>query len=92
MIRLAAQHLLDQQVSDVPAVATELADKGARGRVAAQRERGEIDPGGPALGPPHQVREIGVGEGDPGGAVDERRRLGRSKSQLAHPQLDHVPG
>ena len=92
MRRLAAQHLLDQQVSDVPAVAAELADEGTRGRVATQRKRGEIDPGGPALGPPHQIGQIGVGEGDPGGPFDKRRRLGRGEPQLAHPQLDHVPG
>jgi len=89
---LLERDLLDQQVSDVPAVAAELADEGARGRVATQRKRGEIDPGGPALGPPHQISQIGVAERDPGGPVDKRRRLGRGEPQLAHPQLDHVAG
>jgi len=57
--RLAAEHLLGQEVGDEPVVAAELADEGARVGVAAQRERREVQSGRPPLGPLDQHGNIG---------------------------------
>src|SRR5208282_4096791 len=59
---LVAEHFLDQEVNDKPAVTGELPDEGARRRVLAQCEGREVDPGRPALGPADQIGQIGLAE------------------------------
>jgi hypothetical protein len=48
--RLEPQHLLGQVVHHVPVAAGEARDERRRVAAAAQRERGELEAGGPALG------------------------------------------
>ena len=48
---LAAEHLLGQEVTHEAVIPGELPDEGARAGVTAKRERGEVYPGRPSLGP-----------------------------------------
>ncbi|MGH3232412.1 MAG: hypothetical protein ACRDOH_03980 [Streptosporangiaceae bacterium] len=88
--RLAAEHLLGQEVGDKPVVAAELADESARRGVAAKGERREVQTGRPPLGPLDQRGKIGDAELGGGGRLHQQGRLGRREAQLASPELDHL--
>lgn len=90
--RLATEHLLGEEVDDEPVVASELANEGARGGVTAKGERREIQSGRPSFRALEEKSQIGLGELNAGNVVDKRCRLRGREAQLAHPDLDHLPG
>src|SRR6202011_4022661 len=73
--RLAAEHLLGEEVDDEPVVASELADEGARRGVTAQRERREVQSGRPSFGAFEENRQVGLAELNAGDRVHKRRRV-----------------
>ena len=61
---LAGEHLGEQVVGHGPLIARELGDEAARIRMTRQRERGQTEPGCPALGPAMELRQAVVVEPD----------------------------
>ena len=91
LLRLTAEYLLGQEVDDEAVVAGELADEGARRGMTAQRERREIYPGRPSLGPFDEIVQVGLSEFDGRHGVHQRGGLSRREAQLAGPDLQHFP-
>ena len=87
---LAAEHLLGQEVAHEAVISGELPDKGVRVGVTAKRERGEVYPGRPPLGPLQEVSQIGFVELHGGDRAHERRRLGRREAQFRHADLEQI--
>ena len=60
--------------------------------MAAQRDGGQVHPGGPSLGPFHELIQVRLAELDSGHGEQQLRGLLRSEAQLAGPHLGHLPG
>ena len=58
--------------------------------MTAKRERGEVDPGRPPLGPLNEVSQIGFVELHGGDRAHERGRLRRHEAQLWYPDLEQI--
>ena len=87
---LAAEHLLGQEITHEAVITGELPDDGARAGVTAKRERGEVYPGRPPLGPLDEVSQIGFVELHGGYRAHERGRLRRREAQLGDPDLEQI--
>ena len=87
-----AEYLLGQEVDDKPVLSGELADEGAWRRMAAKRERRQVQPRRQSLGPCHQVGQVWLGELDVGHGMHERGRVSGREAQLVLPDLDHLAG
>jgi hypothetical protein len=84
------EDLAAEVVDDVAVVPGERGEeRGALG-ASAQREPCELEPGGPALRAPLDLRDLLAGEIEPEAAVQERGRLGVREAQMPAPQLDHL--
>ena len=66
--------------------AAELTDESARRGVAAQRERREMQPSWPSLGPLGQHSKVRLTELDGRDRPDEQGCLGQREAQLAGPE------
>ena len=76
-----------QVAGDRLVAAPELVQRGRlAARAVAQRERGEREGGGPALGPVHQGLHVGAPERQPA-ALEQPGRLGDAHRQLGHADL-----
>ena len=60
--------------------------------MAANRQRRQVQPGRPSLGPCHQVGQVWLGELDAGHGMHEGGRIGGREAQLVLPYLDHLAG
>ena len=58
--------------------------------MTAKRERGEVYPGRPPLGPLDEVSQIGFVELHGGDRAHEHVRLGRHEAQFGHPDLEQI--
>lgn len=89
--RLALEHLSHEVAGDSPLAAGELGDEALGVGRPCERDRGEPQAGGPALGPLVQQRHAGVRELDAGGA-EELARLLHGEAQIVGPQLGQLAG
>ena len=60
-------------------------------RLAGQRQRGQVDPGRPALGARDEQVDVGVVEAELEAAVEERPGLLGGEAQRVGPQLEQLP-
>ena len=91
---LLLEYLLGQEVQDEAVAAGKRRHEPLGIELAAQRQRGQLQPGGPALGPPRQRRHrrIGQGPAGPGRRLPQQRgRLGGGEPQLGGAQLGQLP-
>ena len=58
--------------------------------MATERERREVEAGGPSFGPLDEIGQVSRGQLDAGHRLDQGGRLRAGEAQLAHPDLDHV--
>ena len=91
---LSGQHLLAEVVDDVPACASEPLDEIRTVRPVTQPQSGQLQSGGPALGPRQQPEHVVLGQRranpvEP--AAEELDRLGDAEPQVFGPQLGQVP-
>ena len=88
--RLAIEHLSAQVVHDVAVVAGERPDERGRVGAALQRQGGEVEPGGPALGPPVEQRHVLLRQVQPQDLVEQERGLADDEAQIVRPDLQEV--
>lgn len=89
--RLPVQDLLDQVVEDEAVTAGEGVDESGdlrRGRLGRDGQRGQLKPGGPALGPLTESRDLSGPQAQGHDLGEEGTGLRRSESQLAGSHLD----
>ena len=94
LLGLALEHLLGQVVQDVPVAAGERGHEPGDVRLAAQRQRGQLQPGCPAFGPRGQRRHICSGQrhvGYGGHLPQQRRGLLNGELQLSRAELGQLP-
>ena len=89
--RPAGQHLAHQVVGDRAVVAREVGDERVAVLLAEQREPGEAQAGGPALGALEQARHLVVAQLDAELGEQRRRLLGRER-EVRRAQLAQPPG
>ena len=87
---LVRQHLRAQVVDEVAVVARELRDEPSRVLAAAQRQRREVQPRGPALGSLLQDLHVGGPETAPHDTADEVGRLRIGETQVAARELGEL--
>ena len=87
---LAREHVLGQEVGDVPAGAGEAVDEGLRIGAIAQRQRGQVHAGRPALRALDQARDERGRQPHAGGGEQGARLVGAER-QLGRPQLGELP-
>ena len=88
---LAGEHLGEQVVGHGPLIARELGDEAARIRMTRQRERGQTEPGCPALGPAMELRQAVVVEPD-ARRLQKLVRLGEVEPQIGLANLRELTG
>jgi len=90
---LLGREVREQRVGHVvrhdPIVAAEPCDRRRCVRLIAQRQGGEIEPGGPALRPPHERVDVRVAKGD-SRELEQRGRLAAGHDEVARRQLEHL--
>ncbi len=94
-VGLGVEDLLEEVVEDEAVAAGELLDEpldaAGPGRGApACRERGELEPGGPALGARLQGGDLRLGEIEPHDVVEEPARLVPGEAQVGGAHLDEL--
>ena len=87
---VGAEHLAREEVDDVRAGAVEGPHQPGLVRLARQRQRGQVDPGRPALGARDEQVDVGGGEAEPEAAVEELVRLGPREAQVVRAQLEQL--
>ena len=60
--------------------------------MTAQRDGGQVHPGGPSLGPFHELIQVRFAELDAGHGEQQLRGLVRGEAQFPGPYLGHLPG
>ena len=88
---LPRQHLLRQVIDDEAVAAAEGGDRRAGIGVIAQRQRGQLQPGDPALGARRQRRGRPVGERRGQRGAQECRRLVGGEAQVGRADLGQLP-
>ena len=88
--RLAVEDLEPEVVDDRPVVAGERRDEGPPVLAAGERQGGEPEPGGPALGAPVQARDVVGVEPERERVVEQRRRLGVGEAQVGGADLGEL--
>ena len=88
--RLGVEHLEAEIVDDGPVVARERRDERARVLAPRQRQRGELQARGPALGPVLEPGDVGRIESVRAGAAQQRRGLRVREAQLGRADLDQL--
>ncbi len=89
LLALPVQHLGQQVLGHRPIGAGELRGEPLRVRVPGQRQRGQPQPGHPALGPSVQPGQHLVRQLHSGGA-EQRARLGQAEPQIGRPDLGQL--
>ena len=82
--------LVAQELGDQPVVACERLGGGLRIDPRKQRERREVQPGRPALGPVHE-RLRGLGGEPQAGGTQELVSLEHRQGEMLGPEVDQVP-
>jgi len=88
---LPGQHLTAEVVDDVAVVARERLDEAAGVGPVAQRQRGQVQGGRPALGALLQPGHVGGAQPQPEYLVEQRRRLLQAEAQLLGADLQQLP-
>jgi hypothetical protein len=81
------QDLFDQVVHDVAFIAREGAHEPGGILPPLHRQRRQLQPRDPSLGPPLQGCNVGCRQAQPHHLIEERRRLVRGETQVCRPQL-----
>ena len=89
LLALPFQHLGQQVVGHRPLAAGKLFGEPLRVRVPGKRQRGQAQPGRPALGPLVQRRQHRVRQLDPG-CLEQRPRLGQGEPQIGGADLGEL--
>ena len=87
---LAVEHLLDEVVDDVPVVPGEAGDEQRRVVTAAQRERGQLERGDPALGAGPERGDVGRVQVEPGGRREVGGRLLLGEPEVGRTHLGQL--
>ena len=90
VLGLAAQHLLDQVVEDEAMAAGERLHERRHVVMPPQRERRELESGGPALRPRVEGGDVVGAELEPHHAVEERVRLVDGEAEVGDAQLEQL--
>ena len=88
--RLGFQDLFAEVVGDQPVVPAELGDKRLRLGMEPERDTGQLQPGGPALGAVDQNGHALPGQGAAGDALDQLRRLRLTEGQVNLSELGQI--
>ena len=91
VLGLAVEDLLDEVVHDVPVVAGEPRDEAGRVVAVAQRDRGELQGGDPALGPGLQGLDVVRVQLQPGGVGEVGGRLLVGEPEVGRADLGELP-
>ena len=85
------EHLVDEEIDDVAAPAAEPAHERVSIVGCPERERCEVEPGGPALGPLDEIVDVLGLEPELETIVQENVRLGRSEAEVLRSHLEQLP-
>ena len=88
---VGGEHLAREEVDDVGARAVERRDEAVLVRRAGERQRRQVDAGGPALGARDEQLDVGGVEPERQPSVEELVRLRGREPQLVRAQLQQLP-
>jgi hypothetical protein len=91
MLRLPADDFFGQEIHDIAVAAGKVTDEILRGRMAAQRQGGQVQPGRPPFGSFHEAGQGPLVKLDGSHLLDQRVCLVCGEVEIAHRDLGHLP-